>query len=316
MFKGLRRVIRFSKYIYIFETNKLTHWIVKLLGGELTVTVDISCLKSSYSSDLALIKTLENTQVFYEKAEESQSIQVNETSEFLLAKNIVLPSPKAFKAKENLDSPAEATKPGAKKGMPPKRISKYGPLEDSLETLWPDAHQGPSSNSPFAYKDTGHEISSAHNHSQVATDHKGENRNENKDRSQNLSSNLPQTSKDLTLKPEKDYLHSAELLPVIEENPEWTYGYDDHYKRKVLTVTVKMIEKMDHQDAADFMDTLDPIFADELLRGKEISPVVKGIVLSRKVGLGKVTLASFLESQKSFKEKSLAEKISGGKNGN
>lgn len=312
MFKGLRRVIRFSKYIYIFETNRLTHWIVKLMGGELTDTVDISYLKSNYSSDLALMKTLANTHVFYERAEESESIQANETSEFLLAKNVVLPNPKAFKAKENLDSFTDKMKPGAKKGMPPKRISKYGPTEDSVETLWPDAHQAPRSNSSFAMKNIGHQVSNAQDNSQVSAEYKGENREE----SQKHSSNFPQTSSDLTLKPEKDYLHSAELLPVVEENPEWTYGYDDHYKRKVLTVTVRMIEKMDHQDAADFMDTLDPIFTDELLRGKEISPVVKGIVLSRKVGLGKVTLASFLESQKSFKEKSLAEKILGGKNGN
>jgi hypothetical protein len=286
------------------------------MGGELTDTVEISHLKSNYSSDLALMKTLENTNVFYERTEESESIQANETSEFLLAKNVVLPNPKTLKAKENQDFFADKTKPGATKAMPPKRISKYTPTEDSVETLWPDAHQAPSSNSPFAIKNLGQQVFNSQDNSQVSSEYKGEIKGENREGSQKHSSNFPQTSRDLSLKPEKDYLHSAELLPVIKENPEWTYGYDDHYKRKVLTVTVRMIEKMDHQDAADFMDTLDPIFTDELLRGKEISPVVKGIVLSRKVGLGKVTLASFLESQKSFKEKSLADKILGGKNGN
>jgi hypothetical protein len=299
-------VRRISKYIYIFETNWLTTWILKLLGGKLTDTQHMLHLKSNYSADFSLAKSLERANVFYEYVEATESLDLNDQTEFSPMANQVLPFLHSSKVKEKKNRLViQRTFPAPKRSIHSKNISKYATHESDSALQWPDASQQRLETKDLPYsKSLEHEGPKGSRALEVSKD-------------SHIITGVPmQLTKDRHLRTDIENLPSAGILPNLEGNPEWTYGYDDQYKRKVLSVTVKMIEKMDHQDAADFMETLDPFFADELLRGVDIPPVVKGIVLSKKVGLGKVTLASFLESQKTFKEKTFAEKIAGGKDGN
>ncbi|MEI8024745.1 MAG: hypothetical protein WCI18_00220 [Pseudomonadota bacterium] len=125
-----------------------------------------------------------------------------------------------------------------------------------------------------------------------------------------------------TLNPSEVYKSDSQL-PVIEDTPEWTYGYDPNYQRRVLAVTSKFIQKMDNQDAADFVNTLDPLLVEELLKDNSLPPVVKGIVIGKKFGKSQVSLANFLNTQKALKNNLHGEKsqvhphnLTGVKNGN
>ncbi len=116
--------------------------------------------------------------------------------------------------------------------------------------------------------------------------------------------NLPTLETDEILKSSQ----SDRQLPVIENSPEWTYGYDPQYQRRVLDVTSKFIKKMDNQDAADFVNTLDPLLVEELLKDNSLPPVVKGIVIGRKSGKNQVSLANFLNTQRALKDSLQIEK--------
>lgn len=296
---------RFSKYIYIFETNWLTTWVLRLLGGKLTETQHMVHLKSNYSADFSLAKSLERASVFYEYVEAEESLVLNGQSEFSPMANQALAYLHSSKVKEKKKGLViQRTLSAPKRTIPSKHLSKYATHDSDSALQWPDANQRLDTKDLPYSKSLEHEGPKGSRAQEVSKD------------SHMITGAPTQLTRDRHLRNDIENFPSEGILPNMEGNPEWTYGYDDQYKRKVLSVTVKMMEKMDHQDAADFMETLDPFFADELLRGKDIPPVVKGIVLSKKASLGKVTLASFLESQKTFKERTFAEKIAGGKDGN
>jgi hypothetical protein len=123
--------------------------------------------------------------------------------------------------------------------------------------------------------------------------------------------------------PLEDSLKPMNQLPVIEKSPEWTYSYDQQYQSRALSVTSKLLHKMDHQDAADFVHTLEPFLIEELLKANALPTVVQGIVMGKKNGVRKLNLANFLDAQMAPNMAITNEKktvhnpgFSGAKNGN
>ena len=97
--------------------------------------------------------------------------------------------------------------------------------------------------------------------------------------------------------PLEDSRKPINQLPVIEKSPEWTYNYDEQYQSRALSVTSKLLLKMDHQDAADFVHTLEPFLIEELLKANALPTVVQGIVMGKKNGVRKLNLTNFLNAQ-------------------
>jgi len=302
-------VRRLSKYILILESSRFTTWLLKLLGATLTESIRLES-NQSQANTFSVYKASMLTDIFFEdiSAEVSDSVTFDPKESSEIHREILLQQ----EIRESKAAPIWVRKTSVER---PSAVDR-GTVTVSLESIdhWPNAAVDYRKVKPK-------NVPNSKGLPALPTERqeRGEGFLEFKAGPEKVTSRSVSKEKDeakQVLRPKEEHEQRANVLPVMEDSPEWTYGFDETYNRKVLAVTVKLIKKMDNQDAADFVGTLDPVLADQILKDKDLPAVVKGIVIGKQLGARKVSLNSYIESQKSVKENFFGLRTTGVKNGN
>lgn len=270
-----------SKHIFVLDGSPAIRWLINILGGIHVKTLDMHNGKSPINHLEKSNTAAMTTTTFYECAElEKMSKNAAESDELQRRFDTVSVKNISKTHKEPLMHVLE------RELVRDSIVDELTPSRNSHETTL--------------------KIEPTSNVSTVEESHHRPHRENSKTLTNSKNSTLPPLGNGDSLESYRTDSH----LPVIEDTPEWTYGYDPQYKRRVLAVTSKFIQKMDNQDAADFVNTLDPLLIEELLKENSLPPVVKGIIIGKKVGNSEVSLANFLSTQKALKNNTHFEKSS------
>ena len=209
-----------SKQILVLDGSPMIRWLINILGGNHVQTLRLFPENSATVDSYKSYKLSMMTSTFYESLEVPTVGLIHPELADLQA-----PNPTESDTKDSHIN-AEALRPMGQGELTQNSIQRqFSKVKKSqIKSLPSDSPSSSVTTNSLKLKD-GHYRNHLEDLDSLYSAH---------------TKNLPPLETDETLKS----MESDRQLPVIENSPEWTYGYDPQYQRRVLDVTSKFIQKI------------------------------------------------------------------------